>query len=331
MESKCILVEGITDMNLEIKQTIGERPIGICGDGKYDKNKSIINLSKIVEIVKNEWKIDYFYCRVIKKHHIHKNEKETNFRLCLLSELEKRNATILLYNNLKIYFSYKVFSIEIQKIIVNIEGKQLISINKDNLIKNKDNCYKLDIKCPLNYIKESEASFSLQFKIISNEDVSDFKEYKVYLSPNDIENHNIVLLNSEIIIKDSCFTQLTTQIFTCAFIDQNIINLIYDYKIKYILFDKKDVKHQTFFMEKLNKGNNRSYEIISFVLALDTKNNSSFKQKIAFFVKDKIDNLLIYNYYSFVFLKNFDIKSQCEYLNIISTNKEEEKEYEKVE
>ena len=62
MESKCILVEGITDMNLEIKQTIGERPIGICGDGKYDKNKSIINLSKIVEIVKNEWKIDYFYC-----------------------------------------------------------------------------------------------------------------------------------------------------------------------------------------------------------------------------------------------------------------------------
>ena len=66
MESKCILVEGITDMNLEIKQTIDKKPIEISGDGKYDKNKSIINLSKIVEIVKNEWKIDYFYCRVIK-------------------------------------------------------------------------------------------------------------------------------------------------------------------------------------------------------------------------------------------------------------------------
>ena len=145
------------------------------------------------------------------------------------------------------------------------------------------------------------------------------------MSPNDIENHNIVLLNSEIIIKDYFFTQLTTQIFTCAFIDQNIINLIYDYKIKYILFDKKDVKQQTVFMERLNKGNNRSYEIISFVLALDTKNNSSFKQKIDFFVKDKIDNLLIYNYYSFVFLKNFDIKSQCEYLNIYPLTKKKKK------
>ena len=47
MESKCILVEGITDMNLEIKQTIDDKPIEISGDGKYDKNKSIINLSKI--------------------------------------------------------------------------------------------------------------------------------------------------------------------------------------------------------------------------------------------------------------------------------------------
>ena len=78
-------------------------------------------------------------------------------------------------------------------------------------------------------------------------------------------------------------------------------------------------------MERLNKGNNRSYEIISFVLALDTKNNSSFKQKIDFFVKDKIDNLLIYNYYSFVFLKNFDIKSQCEYLNIYPLTKKKKK------
>ena len=36
MESKCILVEGITDMNLEIKQTIDKKPIEISGDGKYE-------------------------------------------------------------------------------------------------------------------------------------------------------------------------------------------------------------------------------------------------------------------------------------------------------
>ena len=35
-------MEGITDMNMEIKQTIDKKPIEISGDGKYDKNKRIL-------------------------------------------------------------------------------------------------------------------------------------------------------------------------------------------------------------------------------------------------------------------------------------------------
>ena len=328
MESKCILVEGIKKMKLEIKATIDAKPEEINGDGKYDEKKSFINLSKIEDVVKN----DFFYCRVIKNNTFFKNEEETNFRLCSLNKLEKNDTTILIYNHFMIYFTYKVFSIRIKKVIVTIEGNKEITINKD-LKKNKDNSYKLEIECPLNYIKENETFCFLQFKIISNEDVTDFREYKVYLSPKDIKLHKIVLLNSEINIKDSCFTQLTTQIFTCSFIEPNIIKLMYDYKIKYVLFDKQYEKQKNDFMERLNsktnRETNRPYEIQSFILTLNMKNYPLLKQKIDYFVKDKIDNILIYNYYSLVSLKNFDIETECEYLN--TTIKEEEKEYEKVE
>ena len=327
MESKCILVEGIKKMKLEIKATIDAKPEEINGDGKYDEKKSFISFSKIENVVKN----DFFYCRVIQNNTFFKNEKETNYRLCSLSKLEKNDTTILIYNHFMIYFTYKVFSIEIKEVIVTIEGNKAITINKD-LKKNKDNSYKLEIECPLNYIKENETFCFLQFKITSNEDVTDFREYKVYLSPKDIKKHKIVLLNSEINIKDSCFTQLTTQIFTCSFIEPNIIKLMYDYKIKYVLFDKQYEKQKNDFMERLNsktnRETNRPYEIQSFILTLNMKNYPLLKQKIDYFVKDKIDNILIYNYYSLVSLKNFDIKKECEYLN--TTIKEEEKD-EKVE
>ena len=72
--------------------------------------------------------------------------------------------------------------------------------------------------------------------------------------------------------------------------------MIYENHIKYVLFDKQHHKDENEFMARLNKQNNKPYEIISFVLKLNDA--TTFQKKIDYFVKDKIDNILIYDYYS---------------------------------
>ena len=327
-----IIVNGLSLMKLEVKLSLqSDHSIIIKGDGKY-VNNSYISLNTIRKAINSKegyQLIDFFYCKIINSGLIAQynqlpliniflpsEQKETNYRLCSFKEMSKQEFVFFTFNSFTINMTFQSFSFTVNQIIfyINSHCHQVSPNEKD---KDKGE-YKLQFMLPLNYINENQKDLHITYCIITGNE-AEIREKIVSLSITDIERRPNRLLNSEINIKDSFFCMLTTQIYTCKRLDEAIIKMIYENHIKYVLFDKQHHKYENEFMARLNKQNNKPYEIISFVLKLDDA--TTFQKKIDYFVKDKIDNILIYDYYSLYKLKNIDIEKQCEYLKNIFTPK----------
>ena len=327
-----IIVNGLSLMKLEVKLSLqSDHSIIIKEDGKY-VNNSYISLNTIRKAINSKegyQLIDFFYCKIINSGLIAQyNEyplinvflpsevKETNYRLCSFKEMSKQEFVFFTFNSFTINMTFQSFSFTVNQInfFINSHCHQMYPNEKD---KDKGE-YKLQFMLPLNYINENQKDLHITYYIITGDEI-EIREKIVSLSITDIERRPNRLLNSEINIKDSFFCMLTTQIYTCKRLDEAIIKMIYENHIKYVLFDKQHHKYENEFMARLNKQNNKPYEIISFVLKLDDA--TTFQKKIDYFVKDKIDNILIYDYYSLYKLKNIDIEKQCEYLKNIFTPK----------
>ena len=325
-----IIVNGLKRMKLKVKFCLHSNDSTIIEeDEKYGDN-SYITLNKIREAInpqKGDNLIDFFYCKIINSgllaeinsltlinaflpFNLKTEEKETNYRLCSFKEMSKKQFVFFNFNYFTINMNFQAFSFTVKQINFYINSKvHEVFPNEKDKVKGE---YKLQVLLPLNYIDEKQKDMHITYYIITG-DQTEIREKIVALSITDIERRPNRLLNSEINIRDSFFCRLTTQIYTCNRLDEAIIKMIYEHQIKYVLFDKDHCKDEREFMARLNNQMNKPYEIISFVLSLDNK--ATFHKKIDYFVKDKIDNILIYDYYSLHNLKNFDIEEQCEYLN----------------
>ena len=327
-----IIVNGLSIMKLKVKLSLqSDYSIIIQEDGKY-VNNSYISLNTIRKAINSKegyQLIDFFYCKIINSGLIAQynqlpliniflpsEQKETNYRLCSFKEMSKQEFVYFTFNSFTINMTFQSFSFTVNQIIFYINSSyHQVSPNEKDKDKGE---YKLQFMLPLNYINENQKDFHITYYIITGDEI-EIREKIVSLSITDIERRPNRLLNSEINIKDSFFCMLTTQIYTCKRLDEAIIKMIYENHIKYVLFDKQHHKDEKEFMARLNKQNNKPYEIISFVLKLDDA--TTFQKKIDYFVKDKIDNILIYDYYSLYKLNNIDIEKQCEYLKNIFTPK----------
>ena len=302
-----IIVNGLSLMKLEVKLSLqSDDSIIIKGDGKY-VNNSYISLNKIRKEINSKegyQLIDLFYCKIINSGPIAQYNqlplinaflpsevKETNYRLCSFKEMSKQKFVYFTFNSFTINMTFQSFSFTVNQIIfyINSHCHQVSPNEKDK------GEYKLQFMLPLNYINENQKDLHITYYIITGDEI-EIREKIVSLSITDIERRPNRLLNSKINIKDSFFCMLTTQIYTCKRLDEAIIKMIYENHIKYVLFDKQHHKDENEFMARLNKQNNKPYEIISFVLKLNDA--TTFQKKIDYFVKDKIDNILIYDYYS---------------------------------
>ena len=304
-----IIVNGLSLMKLEVKLSLqSDDSIIIKGDGKY-VNNSYISLNKIRKEINSKegyQLIDLFYCKIINSGPIAQYNqlplinaflpsevKETNYRLCSFKEMSKQEFVFFTFNSFTINMTFQSFSFTVNQInfFINSHCHQMYPNEKD---KYKGE-YKLQFMLPLNYINENQKDLHITYCIFTGNEI-EIREKIVSLSITDIERRPNRLLNSKINIKDSFFCMLTTQIYTCKRLDEAIIKMIYENHIKYVLFDKQHHKYENEFMARLNKQNNKPYEIISFVLKLNDA--TTFQKKIDYFVKDKIDNILIYDYYS---------------------------------
>ena len=324
-----IIVNGLSLMKLEVKLSLqSDHSIIIKEDGYY-VNNSYISLNTIRKAINSKegyQLIAFFYCKIINSGAtapynpftlingylpslLQTEVKETNYRLCSFKEMSKQKFVYFTFNSFTINMTFQSFSFTVNQInfFINSHYHQMYPNEKD---KDKGE-YKLQFMLPLNYINENQKDLHITYCIITGNE-AEIREKIVSLSITDIERRPNRLLNSEINIKDSFFCMLTTQIYTCKRLDEARIKMIYEKHIKYVLFDKQHHKDEKEFMARLNKQNNKPYEIISFVLKLDDA--TTFQKKIDYFVKDKIDNILIYDYYSLYNLKNIDIEKQCEYL-----------------
>ena len=283
-----IIVSDIRKMIVEVKLNLQSELITLEEDGKYGNN-SYIKLNKIRNESIKQFDVidfDFFYCRIINSQLLADinpltvlnsilpdNYKtiqiETNYRLCSYKEMSKKKYIFFKFNSITLNMYFQSYSFTVDKIIFYINSKFVERETKETNKEKEE--YKLEVVFPLDYIDETKYSIKIVYYIIFGED-TEIREKTIYLSLTDIERQSSRLLNSEITIKDSFFCMLTTQIYTCYILDETIINLIYENKIKYILFDKDVVeKDKNVFMTQINKKENKPYDITALTLSLNNK------------------------------------------------------------